>query len=90
MIIVVLGFDVQTGDVVTGPDIISRGFAPLNRDAKLFDESLKVVLDSLAGSRFKTRGDWGLIKADIRADLRRFFRKRTDSRPMILPIIMEV
>jgi ribonuclease J len=89
MILVVLGCD-GTGAVVTGPEIITRGFANLAEGHELLEEVRRVVLTLLAELRPEARADRELLRQRIHAELRRYLRKTVDRRPMILPVIVEV
>jgi ribonuclease J len=89
MVVVVIGFD-QTGAVVAGPDIVSRGFAHLAEDDALFEEARKLIMTVLEGCSVEEKTDWSLIKQRIRSVLRKFLQKAVDRRPMILPVIIEV
>ncbi len=89
MVVVVIGFD-KSGTVVSGPDIISRGFAHLPEDDALFEEARKLIVTVLNGCSVEEKTDWSLIKQRIRSVLRRFLQKKMDRRPMILPVIIEV
>lgn len=90
LIIVVLTIDKNTGDIVSGPDIVSRGFIYVRENVDLIDESKKIV--SIAFNKCKDAGikDWSSIKAMIKDDLNNFIYEKIKRSPMILPIIMEV
>lgn len=88
IIIVVLTIDTD-GQVIAGPDIVSRGFVYVRESEELMDEASDVVEDALENV-IGTRGtDWGRIKNAIRDDLSDFLWRRTKRSPMILPILME-
>jgi len=89
MVVVVIGFD-QAGNVVAGPDIVSRGFAHLPDDDALFEEARKLITTVLEGCSVEKKTDWSLIKQRIRSVLRKFLQKAVDRHPMILPVIIEV
>jgi ribonuclease J len=89
MLVVVIGFD-KTGAVVSGPDLISRGFALLPEDHAIFEEARKRILTVLEGCSVEEKTEWTLIKQRIHAVLRKFLQKAVDRRPMILPVIIEV
>ncbi|MBI5167101.1 MAG: ribonuclease J [candidate division NC10 bacterium] len=90
MVIVVLGIDKQRGEVIAGPEIISRGFVYVESSAALFEEARKLVLEVLQGLSVEEKADWSLIKQRIRAILRKFLYKTMERRPMILPVIIEI
>jgi ribonuclease J len=89
MVMVVIGFD-KEGRVVSGPEIISRGFAHLPEDDALFEEARKLILSVLDGCSVEEKTDWTLIKQRIRSVIRKFVWKSVERRPMILPVIIEV
>lgn len=89
LIIVVVSIS-RNGKVVSGPDIISRGFVYVRESGDLIDDAKKVVKNILDNSSKEKLSDWTSLKSDIRDDLRSFIIKNTKRNPMILPIIMEV
>jgi ribonuclease J len=90
IIIVVMTLENGSGQVLAGPDIVSRGFVYVRNSESLMDEA-KAVLDSTM-DYCMDRGitDWGKIKTEIKDALSDFVWKETKRRPMIMPIIMEV
>ena len=89
IIIVMLAVD-QEGQVVSGPEIVSRGFVYVRESEELMDEASEVVYDAIEEAVGKRGSDWSRIKNAIRDDLGDFLWKRTKRRPMILPILMEI
>ena len=90
MIVVVTTMSSQTGDVVSGPDIITRGFVYVKESEGLMEELKNVALESLGTCRERNIRDWASIKSAIKDDLSSFLYKKTKRNPMILPVIMEV
>jgi ribonuclease J len=90
VVIVILGIETATGKVVSGPDIVSRGFVFEDASQELMAEVRDVVLDTLALMVPEAKGDWSLVSARVRSALKKFINKRMERRPMILPIIMEI
>jgi ribonuclease J len=88
IVIPVVSINKQSGRVETPPEIITRGFLA-GEDEELLDEVRDLVVSTVEGSPTEEVADWGLIKDKIQTELRRFFRKRTQRRPMILPVVME-
>ena len=88
IVIPVVSINKQSGRVETPPEIITRGFLA-GEDDSLLDEVRDLIIATVEGSPIEEVADWGLIKDKIQTDLRRFFRKRTHRRPMILPVVME-
>ena len=90
MIVVVLSMSGEDGALVSGPDIITRGFVYVKESEGLMEELRQVALGAIqdVDSRYAT--DWSAIKASIKADLSNYLYKKTKRSPMILPVIMEV
>ncbi len=90
LLVVVLTLEKGSNQVISGPDIVSRGFVYVREAENLMDECLEIV--NIALDRIYDRGvtDWGRIKAEIKDSLNDFLWKKTKRNPMILPIIMEV
>lgn len=90
LIIVVMTLDKYTNEILSGPDIVSRGFVYVRESEDLMDEARRVVNDALYNCLSKHCTDWGKIKNVVRESLGDFIWKQTKRNPMILPIIMEV
>lgn len=90
LIVVVLTMSKEDGSVVSGPDLISRGFVYVRESEDLMDAAKEVVVAGLKRSEQNQIKDWGYIKNIIREDLKRFLFEKTKRNPMILPIIMDV
>ena len=90
LIVVVVTISKETGQVVAGPDIISRGFVYVRESEDLMEEARGVIKDALAKCEEKQITEWGTIKSEVRESLREFIYERTKRNPMILPIIMEI
>ena len=88
IVIPVVSINKQSGRVETPPEIITRGFLAAEDD-EILDEVKDLVVATIEASPAEEVADWGLIKDKIQTELRRFFRKRTQRRPMILPVVME-
>lgn len=89
LIIVVITIT-KEGKVVSGPDIISRGFVYVRESEDLIEEAKNVVRKILKEDSRDNLKDWNGLKSDIRDNLRSYIFKNTKRNPMILPIIMEV
>jgi len=90
IMIVVLALDQASGELMAGPDIVSRGFVYVRESEELMDEAsalMKEVVDDLVDRGIS---DWGKIKSSIKDSLGDFVWKKTKRRPMIIPIIQEV
>ena len=90
LIIIVLTMDSQTGEVVAGPDIISRGFVYVRESETLMDDIKSVVRHEIAKCEERNVRDWSTIKSTVKENLRDYLSIKTKRNPMIIPIIMEV
>ena len=90
IIIVVLTLQAGSGQVIAGPDIVSRGFVYVRGSESLMDEAKQVLDGTMEQIMEKNITDWGRIKTDIKDSLGEFVWKETKRKPMIIPIIMEV
>lgn len=90
LIIVVLTMDSATGNVVAGPDVLSRGFVYVRESENLMEDIKQLLRGEIAKFEEKHITDWSTIKALLREELRDYIYKKTKRDPMILPIIMEV
>ncbi len=90
IIIVVLALDSYNSQLVSGPDIVSRGFVYVRESDELLEEARLLVDGAVEGCLEKGQTDWGKLKSTIKDVLSEYVWKKTKRRPMILPIIMEV
>ena len=90
ILIVVLALDVKNNYVVSGPDIVSRGFVYVRESDELMENMRLVVADAVDKCMNKKITDWGKIKTVIKDSTSDYVWKKTKRRPMVLPIIMEV
>ena len=90
IIIVVLTLEGGSGQLLAGPDIVSRGFVYVRGSESLMDEAQHVLNDAVHQLTDRGVTDWGRIKTQIKDALGEYVWKRTKRRPMIIPIIMEV
>ena len=89
IIIVVLTLEKYSGQLIAGPDIVTRGFVYVREAEELLDEARAIVTDSVLRCLDKNITDWSKIKAAVKDALSDYVWKRTKRSPMILPIIME-
>ncbi|PIX30208.1 ribonuclease J, partial [Candidatus Berkelbacteria bacterium CG_4_8_14_3_um_filter_42_13] len=90
--VVIVTVNHETGQIVTSPDIISRGFIYMRENENLVHKAraeVKRLFAKHAADR-KARGDWALIKTKLREDLGKFLYRETERRPMVIPVIIEV
>lgn len=90
LIVIVLTMDSTTGEVVAGPDVISRGFVYVRESENLMDDVKSVVRHEIKKCEERGIRDWGTIKSATRENLRDYIFMKTKRNPMIIPIIMEV
>jgi len=90
IIIVVMTLESVTGQVLAGPDIVSRGFVYVRNSESLMDEAQAVLNNTMEYCMERRITDWGKIKNMVKDALGDFVWKETKRRPMIMPIIMEV
>ena len=90
LIVAVCSIDAQSGKVVSGPDIVSRGFVYVRESEALMDEARDLVYNTLEECARNHVRDWSGMKQSIKDELSRFLYQKTRRSPMILPIIMEV
>ena len=90
MVVVVLSLSGEDGSIISGPDIITRGFVYVKESEGLMDELRQVALDAVLSIDARSATDWSAIKGQIKGDLSNYLDKKTKRSPMILPGIMEV
>ena len=90
MIVVVVSMSGEDGQVISGPDIITRGFVYVKESEALMDELKQVAVDALERCSDRHARDWSTIKSEIKGSLSNYLYKKTKRNPMILPVIMEV
>ena len=90
IMIALLALDGATGELVSGPDVVSRGFVYVRESEAIMDEAREIATDAVNKCLDKGITDWGKIKTSIKEALSSYIWKKTKRSPMILPIIMEV
>lgn len=90
ILVVVVTLSKQDGKIVSGPDIISRGFVYVRESEGLLEEANKIVSNTLNKLMSENVNEWASLKTHVKDSLGRFLYEQTKRRPMILPIIMEV
>ncbi len=90
LMVVVVTMEKESGMIVAGPDIISRGFVYVREAEDLMEEAKGVVKEALIKCEEKHITGWSYIKGLIKDTLKNYLWQRTKRSPMILPIIMEV
>jgi ribonuclease J len=90
ILVVVVTLSKQDGAILSGPDIISRGFVYVRESEGLLDEANRIVASTLKRLMNENVNEWASLKTHVKDALGRFLYEQTKRRPMILPIIMEV
>lgn len=90
LIVIVLTMDSATGEIVSGPDVISRGFVYVRESENLMEEVKNVIKSEVYDFEQRHITDWSTIKSTLKDSLRDYIFQKTKRDPMILPIIMEI
>ena len=90
LIIIVASLDVYDGHVISGPDIVSRGFVYVRESGDLMDDIRELSMEILDECSRRNIHEWGVIKNRVKDDVAKLIVKSTGRSPMILPILMEV
>ena len=90
LIVIVMTMDSQTGEIISGPDVISRGFVYVRESENLMEQVKSYIREEIQELEEKHVTDWSTIKSTLKDDVRDFIFSKTKRNPMILPIIMEV
>jgi ribonuclease J len=90
LIVVVITTEKESGQIVAGPDIITRGFVYVRESEDLIENAKDIIKKTIAKLEGKKGNDWAAKKGIIKDDLREYLYEKTKRKPMILPIIMEI
>ncbi|MGZ8734316.1 MAG: ribonuclease J, partial [Acidimicrobiia bacterium] len=90
VVVVIVTVDVKSGDVVTGPEIVTRGWVYAPEAEELLEEAKSAVLDSLRDSNDDGITDLDTLRRHVRRALGRFIHDKTKRRPAVIPVVMEV
>ena len=90
LIVVVAAVDVDQGEIVSGPDIVSRGFVYVRESEGMMDEACEMAEDCINECLWDGVTEWNQIKNRVRDELSKYFYAQTKRKPMVLPIIMNV
>ncbi|HEX9880729.1 MAG TPA: ribonuclease J, partial [Candidatus Binatia bacterium] len=90
MVLAVMAIHQQTGDLVAGPDLISRGFMRVEDSEEIMERAKTLILESFEGFSRELRTDPAELKEEVRKVLRRYFNKSLGRRPVVLPLIVEM
>ena len=89
-VVVTVGLDRSNGEIIYGPDLISRGFLHPEQADELFIDARKLVIDALENLEQEEDADWDNVRTIVRDVVQRFLKKQTRRRPVVLPVIMEI
>ncbi len=90
LIIAVAAIDRASGEVISGPDIVSRGFVYVRENEDLINDAREIARNALEDSLYAGNRDWSGIKNNVREELRKFIFRKTKRSPIILPIFLDV
>ena len=90
MIVVVVNLSSEDGSIISGPDIITRGFVYVKESGDLMEELKEIATEAVEDCISQHITDWATIKASIKSALSNYLYKHTKRNPMILPVIMEI
>jgi ribonuclease J len=91
VVVAVVAISRHTGALAGTPEIVARGFVvDRGEEDSLFQDAAEVIGDCIAAARVEERTDQGLMTERLRVELRRFFKKRSGRRPLVLPVLMEI
>lgn len=90
IVLILLGIEKLTGNIVSGPDIISRGFVFEDASQEVINNVKELLVNTIKGLDKELISDSSLLKARLRSTLKKYLRGTMDRRPMIMPIIFEV
>ncbi|MBI3784475.1 MAG: ribonuclease J [Deltaproteobacteria bacterium] len=90
LVLAVLAIDQQSGELISGPDLISRGFVLEGASQEYLDRAKGVVIETLQQISPESRADTMEVKEEVRKALKRFFAKTLERRPVIVPFVMEM
>jgi len=88
-LVLVVGISAETGEIIQGPEVISRGFVYMDESAELVDQIKQVIVDKIKNLPTEDN-DWLVVQQDLRTAVARFLDKKTKRRPMILPILLDL
>ena len=90
LIVIVMTMDSSTGEIVSGPDVVSRGFVYVRESENLMEDVKRVIREEVKKCEEKRIRDWSTIKSALKDNLRDYIFQKTKRNPMILPVIMEI
>lgn len=88
-LVLVVGLSQETGEIVSGPEVISRGFVYMDESVELVEQIKQVIVDKIKNLPSEDN-DWVVVQQDLRDAVGKFLYKKTQRRPMILPILLDL
>ena len=88
-LVLVVGLSQETGEIISGPEVISRGFVYMDESVELVDQIKQVIIDKIKNLPTEDN-DWMVVQQDLRSAVSKFLEKKTKRRPMILPILLDL
>ncbi len=88
-LVLIVGISVETGEIIQGPEVISRGFVYMDESVELVDQIKQVIIDKIKNLPAEDN-DFLVVQQDLRMAVARFLEKKTKRRPMILPILLDL
>ncbi len=90
IVIVVVALEPQKGELLSGPEIVTRGFVYVRESEEMLEEARAAVARRVASLKAEQLLDWNVVKSHVRDEAASFFFEKTGRRPMIMPVIIEV
>jgi ribonuclease J len=90
MVVVIIGIEQSSGRIIYGPDIVSRGFVFEDESREFLEQAKMLVMERLEQLNIEVMGEWTEVKQEVRAVMKRFFKKTIERGPVILPVILEM
>ena len=88
-LVLVVGISQETGEIVSGPEVISRGFVYMDKSEELVEQIKQVIIEKIKNLP-EEDNDWLVVQQDLRDAVGKFLYKKTARRPMILPILLDL
>ncbi|MEJ2200503.1 MAG: ribonuclease J [Desulfuromonadaceae bacterium] len=90
MVLVFLAINQKSGEILYGPELLTKGFIPEDESAEFLQQARQTVRETLAEHSLAAISDWEALRIEVRKGLRRYFNRTIERRPLILPVILEL
>jgi ribonuclease J len=90
LVVVLLALNQESGAIVYGPELFTKGFVPEEESQDFLEEAKEVVRQLLAEHSLEAMTEWEELRVEVRKALRRFFNRTIQRRPLILPVVLEL